>query len=99
MILKLFRVIALLEGVSLLLLFFVAMPLKYFFDYPVLVPYVGLAHGVLFLAFFVMLLITSHVQKWSVMMFVGGLIASLLPFGTFVFDAKIKRLEAAEIES
>lgn len=92
MILKLFRIIALLEGVSLLLLFFVAMPLKYFFDYPTLVPYIGLAHGILFFLFFGMLLVTSHVQKWSVMMFVGGLVAALLPFGTFVFDAKIKRL-------
>lgn len=96
--LKLFRFIGLLEGISLLLLFFVAMPLKYFFDYPALVPYVGLTHGLLFLLFFVLLLVTCHLQKWSVMMFVGGIIASILPFGTFVFDAKIKKMEAESAE-
>lgn len=88
---QLLRGVGCLEGISLLLLLFVAMPLKYVWGYSVLVPYVGMAHGVLFLAFLVVLLITSHKMQWSIGMFLLGLLASLLPFGTFLFDTKVKK--------
>lgn len=91
---KLLRLVGFLEGVSMLVLLFVAMPMKYFGGNPALVPYAGLAHGVLFLLFFVLLLAVSHLRKWSVGMFLFGLAASLLPFGPFVFDAKVKKQEA-----
>lgn len=51
--LQLFRKVALAEGVSTLLLFLVAMPLKYLFDQPGLIRPVGWAHGVLFLTYLV----------------------------------------------
>ncbi len=88
---QLLRGVGCLEGISLLLLLFVAMPLKYVWGYSAWVPYVGMAHGVLFLAFLVVLLITSHKMQWSIGMFLLGLLASLLPFGTFLFDAKVKK--------
>lgn len=89
---QLLRGVGLLEGSSLLLLLFVAMPLKYVWDYPALVPYVGMAHGVLFLAFLVVLLTTSHQKQWSIGVFLLGLLASIVPFGTFLFDAKVKKM-------
>ena len=52
---QLLRGVGCLEGISLLLLLFVAMPLKYVWGYSAWVPYVGMAHGVLFLAFLVVL--------------------------------------------
>lgn len=80
------RLVSLLEGLSFLFLLGIAMPLKYAFDNPVLVPFAGMAHGVLFIAFVVVLLVVCQRQGWSLLVFVAGLIASLLPFMPFVFE-------------
>ena len=87
------RVVGFLEGISFLLLLFVAMPMKYIFDNPILVKYVGMGHGVLFILFLIVLFVVCEKQKWSLKMFILGLIASILTFGTFVFDTQIKKLE------
>lgn len=91
---KLLRIVGFLEGISFLLLLFVAMPMKYMFDNASMIPTVGMAHGVLFLLFLVVLFVTCHVQKWPLSIFLMGLAASVLPFGPFVFDAKLKNLVA-----
>ena len=93
------RIIGLLEGISFLLLLFIAMPMKYMLDNPVLVKYVGMGHGVLFMLFLIVLFMVCEKQKWSITMFILGLIASILPFGTFVFDRKIKAFEQPIAES
>lgn len=93
------RVVGFLEGISFLLLLFVAMPMKYIFDNPILVKYVGMGHGVLFILFLIVLFVVCEKQKWSLKMFILGLIASILPFGPFVFDAKIKKLEPEQAEA
>lgn len=90
---KTLRWVGFLEGISFLLLLFIAMPMKYIFDNPILVKYVGMGHGVLFIAFLVVLFVVCEKQKWSLKMFILGLIASILPFGPFVFDAKLKKME------
>lgn len=90
---KTLRWVGFLEGISFLLLLFIAMPMKYMFDNPILVKYVGMGHGVLFIAFLVVLFVVCEKQKWSIKMFILGLIASILPFGPFVFDAKLKKME------
>ncbi len=87
------RVVGLLEGLSFLLLLFIAMPMKYMFDNPVLVKYVGMGHGVLFILFLIVLFTVCEKQKWSITIFLMGLAASILPFGPFVFDRKLKRFE------
>lgn len=87
------RFIGLLEGISFLLLLFIAMPMKYMLDNPILVKYVGMGHGVLFILFLIVLFTVCERQKWSITMFILGLIASILPFGTFVFDRKLKNFE------
>ena len=87
------RVVGLLEGLSFLLLLFIAMPMKYMFDNPVLVKYVGMGHGVLFILFLIVLFAVCEKQKWSITIFFMGLAASILPFGPFVFDRKLKRFE------
>ena len=90
---KTLRWVGFLEGISFLLLLFIAMPMKYMFDNPILVKYVGMGHGILFIAFLVVLFVVCEKQKWSLKMFILGLIASILPFGPFVFDAKLKKME------
>ena len=90
---KTLRLVGLIEGLSFLLLLFIAMPVKYMMDNPVLVKYVGMGHGVLFILFLVVLFAVCEKQKWSLSMFIMGLIASILPFGPLIFDMKLKKLE------
>lgn len=87
------RVISCLEAISFLVLLGIAMPLKYMFDKPFLVPYAGITHGVLFIIFVVVLLVVCQLQKWSLKVFVIGLIASVLPFAPFFFERYIYKLE------
>jgi integral membrane protein len=87
------RVVGLLEGLSFLLLLFIAMPMKYMFDNPVLVKYVGMGHGVLFILFLIVLFAVCEKQKWSITIFLMGLVAAILPFGPFIFDRKLKTFE------
>lgn len=92
------RLVSFLEGVSFLLLLGIAMPLKYFFHQPVLVPYAGMFHGAMFVGFLVLLLVACQVKRWSVKVFVIGLVASLLPFMPFWFERYIYRLELERID-
>ncbi len=93
------RAVGFLEGLSFLLLLFIAMPMKYMWGNPILVKYVGMGHGVLFVAFLAVLFVVCEKQKWSLNMFVLGLIASIMPFGPFVFDHKLKKLEQSKAEA
>jgi len=88
-----FRNIAIAEGISFLVLLFIAMPLKYFAEMPHAVLYVGWIHGILFIAFCVLLLVVKIKYSWSLKKMFVAFIASLLPFGTFILDAKILRKE------
>jgi integral membrane protein len=86
-----YRRVALIEGISYLILLFIAMPLKYIFSIPELVKYVGWAHGVLFVAYITLLLACWVLYKWSflrVVMYFGG---SLIPFLPFVFEKALKK--------
>lgn len=86
--LTIFRRVAWLEGVSLLLLLFVAMPLKYGLGLPQAVRMVGMAHGLLFLAYVVLLFRCAVEFRWNARMLLVGFVASSVPFGTFWFDKR-----------
>lgn len=88
---SLFRIIAILEGVSFLILLGIAMPLKYVANMPLPVRIVGMAHGVLFILFCILLIPVVRKLSLGVKAGIWGFVSSLLPFGTFVFDAHIKR--------
>jgi integral membrane protein len=79
------RIIGFLEGVSFLVLLLVAMPLKYIWAMPM----VGMAHGVLFILYIVYAIIVSFQQKWSLWTLALVILASFVPLGTFLADAKI----------
>ena len=92
-ILKRFRQIGFIEGLSYLTLFFIAMPLKYGFDMPLAVKYVGMTHGILFIGYVVLLAMAASKYKWN-LKYTGLLfLASLIPFGTFYTDRKLKVLQ------
>lgn len=86
---KNFRLIALLEGISYLLLMGVCMPLKYIWKIEEPNFYMGMAHGVLFVAYCIWGLSLAIKLKWDFKTSFLVFIASLLPFGTFVADNKI----------
>ncbi|WP_059104221.1 DUF3817 domain-containing protein [Shouchella shacheensis] len=83
-----FKLISYLEGASLLLLLFVAMPMKYMMNVPEAVSIVGMAHGVLFIAYMLFVAGFFFGRKWSLKTTVFGSVASVLPFGTFVFEGR-----------
>jgi integral membrane protein len=87
---QLYRKTALIEGISYLILLFIAMPLKYFFNIPEAVKYFGWIHGVLFLVFFVVLIMASIKYRWSVLRIGLYLLGSVLPFVPFYLDKKLK---------
>jgi integral membrane protein len=91
-ILKILRVVAILEGISYLLLF-ITMPLKRLYAMPAPNYIVGMAHGVLFISYVLLVFIASRQQKWSLKTQFYAYIASLIPFGTFVADKKIFKLK------
>ncbi len=88
-----FGLINSIEGYSYLILLFIAMPMKYAFDYPMAVKIVGMAHGVLFILFCILLVIAWRDSKWAFRESVIFFIASLIPFGTFFTKSKIKAYE------
>ncbi len=85
--LKAFRYIAILEGIS-YLLFGLTMPLKYVYE--ILTPnyFVGMAHGILFMLYCGVGLSCAILYKWKFGFSVMVFLASLVPFGTFYLEAK-----------
>ena len=88
-----FRKIAIAEGISFLVLLFIAMPLKYFAGWPLAVKIVGWAHGVLFVSFLVMAFEVKIMLGKNLGWFLKAFLASILPFGTFVLGKELKKEE------
>ena len=85
-------IMGLIEGVSTLLLFFVAMPMKYMLDMPMVVTWVGGIHG----ALFVILILMFIIGRWEVPLSRGlvalGILAAIVPFGPFLIDIKLLQI-------
>lgn len=94
------RLLAFLEGLTLLILVFAAVPLKYLYDDPRLSQGLGPVHGVFFILFVLNALKVGVEQKWKFMETTWKvLLACFIPFGTFYIDYKIlKRIEAERNE-
>ena len=87
--LNLLRGTAFLEGISFLLLLFVCMPLKYVWGMPEYVSVAGMAHGVLFMAYILLVFSYGVEVSWGIKHSLWALLAGILPFGTFVADKRI----------
>ena len=90
---KTFGLINTIEGYSYLILLFIAMPMKYLLGYPLAVKIAGMLHGVLFIAFVLLLVLAWQDKKWDFKENIIFFIASLIPFGTFFTKKKIKAYE------
>lgn len=91
--LQLLRKLSLVEGISTLILFFVAMPLKYVADMPMAVTIFGSLHGLLFLALVGCFFIALDKVPVPLMLMVAGIVGAIIPFGPFVVDIWLKRLD------
>jgi integral membrane protein len=84
-----FRKLAKIEGISLLIIIFITMPLKYYGNMPGPNKYIGMIHGFLFLIYVVFLIYITVTQKWGLKKFLLAGFASIIPFGPFLFDKAI----------
>lgn len=82
----------LIEGVSTLVLFFVAMPLKYYADLPMAVSIVGMIHGVLFIALVALFMLGWKVVPLPRWLVAAGIVGAMVPFGPFIVDVKLARM-------
>jgi integral membrane protein len=88
------RHLAIIEGISTLVLFGIAMPLKYFAGMPMAVRIVGSLHGALFVALVVMLLVAVRKVPISFGLAAAGIAAAVIPGGPFLLDRHLGRLDA-----
>ena len=89
--LKKFRLINKIEGISFLILLFIAMPLKYSFGYPIATKIAGMVHGVLFLAFMYQLFEAKSEAKFTLKETAIYFVLSLIPFGSFYTDTLLAK--------
>lgn len=92
--LQMLRQLAIVEGVSTLVLFGIAMPLKYFAGMPLAVTIVGSIHGFLFVVLVMMLLLAVWKVPISAKLAAAGIAAAILPGGPFLLDRRLARIEA-----
>ena len=97
--LRRFRIFAIAEGVSFLILLLIAMPLKYIFDIPQAVKFFGWIHGALFVTFiyFAFEIFASFKKDFSWL--AKAFVSSILPFGTFFLNKELKMEEQILIRS
>jgi integral membrane protein len=86
--LRIFKIVAFAEGIS-YILFGISMPLKYVYSIPEPNFVVGLAHGLLFSLYCLLVLILFFQLKWSIAKTALVFLVSLLPFGTFIAEKRL----------
>lgn len=90
---------AMAEGISFIILLFIAMPLKYLADMPMAVTIIGGLHGFLFVLYVVFMYLVKETYQKDIRWMVKAFIASILPFGTFVMDREWRKEEALAANS
>ena len=87
------RQLAIVEGISTLVLFGIAMPLKYFAGLPLAVTIAGSIHGLLFVLLVAMLAIGTRTVPIPLATAAVGVVAAVVPGGPFLFDRKLAQLQ------
>ena len=87
------RIMGVLDGLSLITLLFIAMPLKYFADLPMFVTINGSIHGGIFMLYFLAIVLVQFRIQWNVGWSLLALLVAFIPFGNFVYELKLKKME------
>lgn len=87
--LRSFRVAAWVTGIGLLVLAFVAMPMKYLFDDASLIAIVGPTHGFLYMVYIVCTLLLAERCRWKPLYALLVLLAGTVPIASFVAERKV----------
>jgi integral membrane protein len=85
------RLIGFIEGVSFLVLLLIAMPLKYYLDFPMAVKVTGWIHGILFILYVMAVIMAIRAMQWNWFSVMVALAASLIPVGTFILDKSLRK--------
>ncbi len=93
------RVIGMLEGISFLLLLFLAMPLKYGSGMDMAVTIAGSVHGALFILYIAAVIFVWIQRRWTFLRAIIAMTVSVIPFGPFVFDKSLRREQETGIAS
>ncbi|WP_397445460.1 DUF3817 domain-containing protein [Polaribacter sp. R77954] len=88
---NIFRIVSFLEGVSYILLLFIATPIKYMLDNPEYVKMLGKPHGILFMLYIVLAIVIKKEMNWNNKTLGVVMLCSIIPFGTFYVDKKYLR--------
>lgn len=88
---RLFRLVSLVEGLSLLVLLGIAVPLRVYAGMHEVVWYAGWTHGLLFLTYGGFALVISHLRDWSIIRWLATFLLGAVPFGFLVVDAQLRR--------
>jgi integral membrane protein len=89
--LTLFRIVAFLEALSYILLLFIGVPLKYIGNDVTLVKMLGMPHGFLFMAYVAFVIVLRFDNPWFKKNFILITLASIIPFGTFIVEHKLRK--------
>lgn len=92
-----FRLVAISEGISYMLLLFIAMPLKYMADIPEAVKYTGWVHGILFMVYILALISVKVERNWSFSKTALAFVISLVPFAAFIFDKSLRKEDSIPV--
>ena len=87
----LFRIISFLEGLSYLLLLFIAVPFKYVGNNEAFVKMLGMPHGILFIGYILLAILIAPKLNWNGKSTFFILLASIIPFGTFWVEKRYFR--------
>lgn len=87
-----YRVIAYVVGVLLIVLAFVAMPLKYLAGEPELVRWVGQVHGFAYMVYVVLTFDLARRARWALGRTVKFMLAGTVPVVSFIAERRATRL-------
>lgn len=98
MLLNLYRIAAYLTGTGLVLLTFVAMPIKYIGGDGTMVRIVGIVHGYVFVGYIVIVVLLAYAHRWRIRRALLVLLAGLVPVLTFFVERRVVRDERARLD-
>ncbi len=91
----LFRAVSLIEGLSLLFLLCVAVPVRYWLGNHDIVWYAGWTHGLLFLTYLAMTPLAAHHNRWSVGYWLMSMLYGVMPFGFLLLERRLRKAAMA----